>query len=246
MMSLPVAKILSQRSCRLLRGRRQRNPGPLALFMMLRGRGPPAELGVGEGVLGRRKVEGEVVPPSGIWTKNHVWGLLELAGHVWLRWSKNRTGENRTGEPRPSTRGPFRGHLRGMFRGESLKGRKQGNQPSWVLSWGSRGRTCGATRGHTRGAIRGPTRGSRFAFACSVRRPSECPKECFLSAFWRFLSPESTKKHPKNTPWNTRSQVPKIAQKTLRGHFPVRAPWHSCKWRLESPSITQRSEGSNF
>ena len=37
-------------------------------------------------------------------------------------WSKNRTGENRTGEPRPSTRGPFRGHLRGMFRGESLKG----------------------------------------------------------------------------------------------------------------------------
>ena len=37
-------------------------------------------------------------------------------------WSKNRTGENRTGEPRPSTRGPFNGHLRGMFRGESLKG----------------------------------------------------------------------------------------------------------------------------
>ena len=37
-------------------------------------------------------------------------------------WSTNRTGENRTGEPRPSTRGPFRGHLRGMFRGESLKG----------------------------------------------------------------------------------------------------------------------------
>ena len=37
-------------------------------------------------------------------------------------WSKNRTRENRTGELRPSTRGPFRGHLRGMFRGESLKG----------------------------------------------------------------------------------------------------------------------------
>ena len=41
-------------------------------------------------------------------------------------WSKNRTGENRTGEPRPSTRGHFRGHLRGMFRGsfrgESSKG----------------------------------------------------------------------------------------------------------------------------
>ena len=36
---------------------------------------------------------------------------------------------------------------------------------------GSRGRTRGATRGPTRGATRGPTRGSRFAFACSVRRP---------------------------------------------------------------------------
>ena len=51
-------------------------------------------------------------------------------------WSKNRTGENRTGLPRPPTRGPFRGHLRGMFRGDSLKGWKQENQPSWVLSWG--------------------------------------------------------------------------------------------------------------
>ena len=39
-----------------------------------------------------------------------------------LDWSKNGTGANRTGQPRPSIRGPFRGHLRGMFRGESSKG----------------------------------------------------------------------------------------------------------------------------
>ena len=50
--------------------------------------------------------------------------------------SKNRTGENRTGEPRPSTRGPFCGHRRGNFRGESLKVRTKGNQPSRVLSRG--------------------------------------------------------------------------------------------------------------
>ena len=37
----------------------------------------------------------------------------------------------------------------------------------------SRGRTRGSTRGPTRGATRGPTRGSRFAFACSVRRPKK-------------------------------------------------------------------------
>ena len=65
----------------------------------------------------------------------NFWGFyqqiyLEITSEISLR-----TGENRTGEPRPSTRGPFRGHLRGMFRGESLKGWKQGNQPSWVLSW---------------------------------------------------------------------------------------------------------------
>ena len=80
-------------------------------------------------------------------------------------WSKNRTGENRTGEPRPSTRGPLRGHLRGRFRGESLKAENREISPRGC----SRGQTRGATRGPTRGATRGPTRGSRFAFACSVR-----------------------------------------------------------------------------
>ena len=47
---------------------------------------------------------------------------------------------------------------------------------------------------------------------------SKCPKECFLSAFWRFWG----QKMPKNTQkaltlWGTPRQVPKIAQKALRG-----------------------------
>ena len=46
---------------------------------------------------------------------------------------------------------------------------------------------------------------------------SECPKECFLSAFWRFLGLKNAKKHSKSTLWGTPRQVPKIAQKALRG-----------------------------
>ena len=44
-----------------------------------------------------------------------------------LDWSRNRTDEKRTGEPRPlelngHLRGMFRGHLRGMFRGGVVVG----------------------------------------------------------------------------------------------------------------------------
>ena len=46
---------------------------------------------------------------------------------------------------------------------------------------------------------------------------SECPKECFLSAFWRFLGLKNAKKHSKSTLWGTPRQVPKIAQKALQG-----------------------------
>ena len=46
---------------------------------------------------------------------------------------------------------------------------------------------------------------------------SECRKECFLSAFWRFLGPKNAKKHSKSTLWGTPRQVPKIAQKAPRG-----------------------------
>ena len=51
----------------------------------------------------------------------------------------------------------------------------------------SRGRTRGSTRGPTRGApTRGPTCGSRFAFACSVRRPSS-PSQISASKIMLFL-----------------------------------------------------------
>ena len=46
---------------------------------------------------------------------------------------------------------------------------------------------------------------------------SKCPKECFSSGFWRFLAPKSAKNHSKSTLWGTPRQVPKIAQKALRG-----------------------------
>ena len=46
---------------------------------------------------------------------------------------------------------------------------------------------------------------------------SECPKECFLSVFWHFLGLKLPKSTQKNTLWGTPRQVPKIAQKALRG-----------------------------
>ena len=50
---------------------------------------------------------------------------------------------------------------------------------------------------------------------------SECPKECFLSAFGRFLG----LKMPK-----LQGSCPKLSKKHSVGHFQARAPEHSCKW----------------
>ena len=66
---------------------------------------------------------------------------------------------------------------------------------------------------------------------------SECPKECFLSAFWHFWGSKSAKKHSKSTLWGTRSQVPKNTQKALRGTFRPGPPEHSCKWRPGSHGL---------
>ena len=61
-------------------------------------------------------------------------------------------------------------------------------------------------------------------FECFWAPGSECPTECFLSAFWHFLSPKSAKehskkhslghsepgaqKHSKSTPWGTFGRRP--------------------------------------
>ena len=66
-------------------------------------------------------------------------------------WLTNKTSENRTGEPRPLD----------WTLSCSLLWTPSWDV-SWELSWESL-KGCDATRG--------PSRGSRFAFACSVRRP---------------------------------------------------------------------------
>ena len=69
------------------------------------------------------------------------------------------------------------------------------------------------------GVPRGPGRKVPHGvhFECFWAPGSGCPKECFLSAVWRFLIPKSAKKHSKSTPWGTPSQAPNTTQKALRG-----------------------------
>ena len=56
----------------------------------------------------------------------HSLSHMQKTGSIWkLLWSggvQKKVKGPQQREPRPSTRGPFCGHLRGMFRGESLKG----------------------------------------------------------------------------------------------------------------------------
>ena len=60
----------------------------------------------------------------------------------------------------------------------------------------------------------GPESAPRSAFWAPG---SECPKDCFLSVFWRFFCPKKAKKNSKSSLWGTPSQVPKNTQKALRG-----------------------------
>ena len=63
---------------------------------------------------------------------------------------------------------------------------------------------------------------------------SECPEECFLSAFGHVKAQKTPTKHSKSTLRGTPRQVPKLPKKHSVGHFQARAPEHSCKWRQGS------------
>ena len=60
---------------------------------------------------------------------------------------------------------------------------------------------------------------------------SECPKECFLSAFWHFLAPKTAKNTRKALFGALRGRWPKLLKKHSMGHFQARAPEHSCRDR---------------
>ena len=66
---------------------------------------------------------------------------------------------------------------------------------------------------------------------------SECPKECFLSAFWRCLAPKTPNSTQKALFAALQGSFPKLLKKHSVGHFQARAPEHSCKWRPELQNI---------
>ena len=135
--------------------------------------------------------------------KNHM--VVVVVAVVFVLWLSNRTGKNRTGEPRPLVWTLFVWVLPWTplwdvsweLLWEVLAGLKTGKiNPrgrSRERSRGrSRGHSCGRSRGRscgpTQGPTRGPTRGSNFAFACSVRHPcfpiaSDVAKLCSAQAF---------------------------------------------------------------
>ena len=135
---------------------------------------------------------------------------MTVSSPVSPNWPTNRTGENRTGEPRPLA----------WTLSWALPWMPSWDD-SWELSWGvldheglktgkinprgscrgrSRGRSCGCTRGSTRGptrgATRGPTRGSRFTFACSVRRPPMLQQLCLVRGPSPLIFSGGTSKNP--------------------------------------------------
>ena len=63
------------------------------------------------------------------------------------------------------------------------------------------------------------------------------PQRVLFGCFLAFFRPKKAKKHSKSTLWGTPRQLPKIAQKALRGALQARAPQHSCKWRPGSQAF---------
>ena len=71
---------------------------------------------------------------------------------------------------------------------------------------------------------------------------SECPKECFLSAFWRFLGLKMTKSTQKALFGALRGRCPKLPKKALRGALsgpgPKSTPVNGGQDRKSKTSIT--------
>ena len=65
----------------------------------------------------------------------------------------------------------------------------------------------------------------RVLFECFWAPGSECPKECFSRAFGHFWGSKSTKSFGA-----LHARCPKPLKKHSVGHFPARAPGHSCEW----------------
>ena len=68
-------------------------------------------------------------------------------------------------------------------------------------------------------------------FQCFWAPGSECPKECFGVLFGVFGAKKTSKSTQKALFGALGARCPKTAKKHSGGHFPVRAPEHSCKWR---------------
>ena len=75
------------------------------------------------------------------------------------------------------------------------------------------------------GVLLGPGAESapRSAFWAILGTCLGVPQRVLFECFLAFFGPKNAKKHSKSTLWGTPRQVPKIAQKALRGHFPARA-----------------------
>ena len=76
------------------------------------------------------------------------------------------------------------------------------------------------------GVLLGPGPGSapRSAFRAILGTCLGVPQRVLFECFLAFFGPKNVKKHSKSTLWGTPRQVPKIAQKALRGALPGPGP----------------------
>ena len=86
----------------------------------------------------------------------------------------------------------------------------------------------------------GPESAPRSAFWAILGTCLGVPQRVFFECFLAFLGPKNAKKHSKSTLWGTPRQVPKIAQKALRGALsgpdPKSTPVNGGRDRKNCPS----------